>query len=80
MSTRRFFLKVPIGKNTQSLIMIMSSDFYPRILREAGFSGPLCLEKVPGRSVAEVDVNIGKARVFMEKLVAETAGASGAAL
>ena len=60
--------------------MIMSSVFCPRILREAGFSGPLCLEKVPGRSVAEVDVNIGKARVFMEKLVAETAGASGAAL
>ena len=51
-----------------------------RILRKAGFSGPLCLEKVPGRSVEEVDVNVGKARVFMEKLVRETAGASRATL
>ena len=51
-----------------------------RILRQAGFSGPLCLEKVPGRSIEEVDVNMGKARKFMERLVRETAGATTAAL
>ena len=77
MSTRRYS---KYRSATTHPVSDMSSVLCPRILRAAGFSGPRCLEKVPGRSVAEVDVNIGKARVFMEKLVAETAGASGAAL
>jgi hypothetical protein len=51
----------------------------PRVLRKAGFSGPLCLEKVPGRSLKEVNVNVGKARRFMERLVMETAAGNTAA-
>lgn len=37
-------------------------------LRRAGFSGPICLEKVPGYSLAVVNANFRKARKFMHKL------------
>ena len=43
------------------------------ILRRAGFEGPLCLEKVPGREVFEVERNLEQARGFMEDLVDKTA-------
>ena len=43
------------------------------ILRRAGFEGPLCLEKVPGRVVSEVERNLEQARGFMEDLVDKTA-------
>ena len=35
----------------------------------AGFEGPVCLEKVPGRTEGEVAANMGAARQWMEELL-----------
>jgi hypothetical protein len=40
-----------------------------RVLVRAGFSGPLCIEKVPGKSVADVTTNMAAAGEFSRQLV-----------
>eukprot|EP01047_Picozoa_sp_COSAG01_P029501 COSAG01_NODE_2025_length_8604_cov_16.296296_13_plen_85_part_00 len=44
-------------------------------LAQVGFSGPLCIEKVPGRSLAAIDANFAKAKAFVEQ--AKRAAVSG---
>ena len=49
------------------------------VLRQnAGFAGPLCLEKVPGRTESEVLANMRRAHAWMEALVVSTFAAAAA--
>ena len=38
-----------------------------------GFAGPLLLEKVPGRTLAEIDENFRRAKEFVEAVAQRTA-------
>ena len=42
-------------------------------MQGVGFAGPLLLEKVPGRTLAEIDENFRRAKEFVDAVAQRTA-------
>lgn len=57
----------------------MMSMLFGRVdacVQRVGFAGPLLLEKVPGRTLEEIDENFRKAKEFVAAVAKRTAAAA----